>query len=138
MATSQKSPSEFRLRHHIVKSESDKSKTRKFTFFAFVTLEVFLIPKPNVPVKPGDFVGREPQIDAFRSILQQGVETGTTSSVAVLGDWGIGKSSSLVKFAAISAQPEYGIFPVTYQSVPTCLTTATLQSAYWTSWAKPL
>lgn len=71
-----------------------------------------MIPKPNVPVKPGDFVGRELQIDAFRSILQQGVETGTTSSVAVLGDWGIGKSSLLLKFNATCSESDYRMLPV--------------------------
>ena len=34
------------------------------------------------------------------------------TSFAVLGDWGIGKSSLLLKFAAISARPEHRFLPV--------------------------
>jgi len=71
-----------------------------------------LIPKPNVPVRPGDFVGRKVQLEALRSILQQGLETGTTSSVAVLGDWGIGKSSLLLKFSAACSESGYRMLPV--------------------------
>ena len=71
-----------------------------------------MIPKPNVPVRPGDFVGRKVQLEALRSILQQGLETGTTSSVAVLGDWGIGKSSLLLKFSAACSESGYRMLPV--------------------------
>ena len=71
-----------------------------------------MIPKPNVPVRPGDFVGRKVQLEALRSILQQGIETGTTSSVAVLGDWGIGKSSLLLKFSAACSESGYRMLPV--------------------------
>ncbi len=38
--------------------------------------------------------------------------TDRMTSFAVLGDWGIGKSSLLLKLAAICAQPQHGICPV--------------------------
>src|SRR6266516_188534 len=50
-------------------------------------------PEPNFPVRPDEFVGRRQHIEAFREALQQGLTAGRTSSFAILGDWGIGKSS---------------------------------------------
>src|SRR5437879_12275444 len=55
--------------------------------------------EPNFPVRPDEFVGRSHHIEAFREALQQGLTAGRTSSFAILGDWGIGKSSLLLKFA---------------------------------------
>lgn len=52
-----------------------------------------MIPQPDLPVKPDEFVGRIPQIDAFRQRRSKGSSRGRTTSFAVLGDWGIGKSS---------------------------------------------
>lgn len=71
-----------------------------------------MLPEPNFPVKPDEFIGRRPEIEAFRLALQQGLLTGRTSSFAVLGDWGMGKSSLLLKFAAVSAEPTFGMLPV--------------------------
>jgi hypothetical protein len=75
-------------------------------------LEKKMLPEPNSPVQPDEFIGRRPEIRAFRLALQQGLLTGRTSSFAVLGDWGMGKSSLLSKFAAVSAEPTFGMLPV--------------------------
>ncbi len=73
-----------------------------------------MIPEPNFPAKPDEFVGRRLQIEAFRRALQQGLATGRTPSFAVLGEWGIGKSSLLLKCSVICAEPEYNILPVPF------------------------
>jgi hypothetical protein len=73
-----------------------------------------VIPEPNFPAKPEEFVGRNNHIEAFRRALQQGLATGRTPSFAVLGEWGIGKSSLLLKCSAISAEPRYNILPVAF------------------------
>jgi AAA ATPase domain len=73
-----------------------------------------VIPEPNFPAKPEEFVGRRFQIEAFRRALRQGLATGRTPSFAVLGEWGIGKSSLLLKCSAICAEPEYNMLPVPF------------------------
>jgi hypothetical protein len=73
-----------------------------------------VIPEPNFPVQPDEFIGRRPQIDAFRHTLRQGIRTGRTPSVAVLGDWGIGKSSLLTKYSAVCIEPEFNMLPVPF------------------------
>jgi len=73
-----------------------------------------VIPEPNFPAKPEEFVGRRLQIEAFRRVLQQGLATGRTPSSAVLGEWGIGKSSLLLKCSVICAKPEYNMLPVPF------------------------
>ena len=47
-----------------------------------------MIPEPNFPAKPDEFVGRKPQLEAFRQALRQGIATGRTPSFAVLGEMG--------------------------------------------------
>ena len=71
-----------------------------------------MLPEPNFPVRADAFVGRRLQIDIFRQALQQGLQTGRTESFAVLGDWGIGKSSLLLRFAALCSQPPFAMLPV--------------------------
>jgi|SRR5215472_7164961 len=73
-------------------------------------------PEPNFPVRPDEFVGRRQQIEAFREALRQGLAAGRTSSFAILGDWGIGKSSLLLKFAAVCAEPAYAILPILFSA----------------------
>jgi hypothetical protein len=73
-----------------------------------------VIPEPNFPVQPVESMGRRPQVDAFRHTLKQGFATGRTPSVAVLGDWGIGKSSLLMKYAAVCVEPELNMLPVPF------------------------
>ena len=71
-----------------------------------------MLPEPNFPVRPEEFVGRRRQIETFCQALQQGLDAGRTASFAILGDWGIGKSSLLLKFAALSSQPSFAMLPV--------------------------
>lgn len=71
-----------------------------------------MIPEPNFPVKPNEFVGRKLQIEAFRQALRQGITTGRTPSFAVLGEWGIGKSSLLLKCSAVCS--EFKMLPVPF------------------------
>ena len=68
--------------------------------------------EPNFPVRPKEFIGRRRQIETFCQALQQGLQAGRTASFAILGDWGIGKSSLLLKFAALSSQPSFTMLPV--------------------------
>ena len=71
-----------------------------------------VVPEPNFPAQPDEFVGRDTQIEAFRQVLAQGLLTGRTPSFAVLGDWGVGKSSLLLKYSAICSKPEHTMLPV--------------------------
>jgi hypothetical protein len=72
-----------------------------------------MLPEPNFPVRPDHFIGRQSQIEAFQEALRQSFETQRTASFAVLGDWGIGKSSLVLKFASICASHPYALLPVT-------------------------
>jgi hypothetical protein len=56
----------------------------------FVRKEIQVLPEPNYPVSPDQFVGRKTPGEAFTLALQQGLAAGRISSFAVLGDWGIG------------------------------------------------
>lgn len=71
-----------------------------------------MLPEPNFPVEPDHFIGRTEHTEAFRKALQVGLTTGRTSSFAILGDWGIGKSSLLLKFATICTKPPFAMLPV--------------------------
>src|SRR5579883_2875579 len=71
-----------------------------------------MLPEPNFPAKPNQFIGRRLQITIFRQALQHGLATGRTSSFAILGDWGIGKSSLLLKFATLCSDPPFALVPV--------------------------
>jgi hypothetical protein len=71
-----------------------------------------MLPEPHFPIRPDKFVGRRQQIAIFRQALQQGLQTGRTESFAVLGNWGIGKSSLLLRFAALCSQPPFAMLPV--------------------------
>lgn len=65
-----------------------------------------MLPEPSFPAKPSDFVGRAREIESFKVALRQSLVTGRMPSFAVLGNWGIGKSSLLFKFADCCAQME--------------------------------
>src|SRR5437764_1401251 len=71
-----------------------------------------MLPEPNFRVRPDEFVGRIREIEIFCQFLQQGLVTGRTASFAILGDWGIGKSSLLLKLAATCSQPPFAMLPV--------------------------
>jgi AAA ATPase domain len=72
-----------------------------------------VLPEPNFPVKPDDFIGRQAYLDAFTEALRHSAMTGRMASFAILGDWGIGKSSLLLKLAAACLEPSFRILPVT-------------------------
>ena len=71
-----------------------------------------MLPEPNFPARPDEFVGRTSHIETFQLALQPGLLSGRTGSFAILGEWGIGKSSLLLKFATISSEPGYAMLPV--------------------------
>ena len=75
-----------------------------------------MLPEPNFPVKPDEFVGRRQQIKVFREALRQGLAAGRTGSFAILGDWGIGKSSLLLKCAAVCAEPAFAFLPIPFSA----------------------
>lgn len=58
-----------------------------------------MLPEPSFPANPADFIGRAREIESFKAALRQGLVTKRTPSFAVLGNWGIGKSSLLFKLA---------------------------------------
>jgi len=71
-----------------------------------------MLPELNFRVRPDEFVGQRREIEIFRQTLQQGLVTGRTASFAILGDWGMGKSSLLLKLAATCSQPPFAMLPV--------------------------
>src|SRR5207245_6678506 len=73
--------------------------------------EVAVLPEPNFPVKPDEFIGRRVHLDTFSEALRHSATTGRMASFAVLGDWGIGKSSLLLKLAATCS--DFRMLPVT-------------------------
>ena len=58
-----------------------------------------MLPEPSFPARPADFVGREREVEGFKAALRQSVATLRMASFAILGEWGIGKSSLLLKLA---------------------------------------
>lgn len=71
-----------------------------------------MLPEPSFPAKPSDFVGRAREIESFKTALRQSLITGRMPSFAVLGNWGIGKSSLLFKLADCCAQVQPALLPV--------------------------
>jgi hypothetical protein len=72
-----------------------------------------VLPEPNFPVRPDQFIGRQFQLEDFREALRQSLLTGRMASFALIGDWGIGKSSLLFKLAATCSEPNFRMLPVT-------------------------
>jgi len=72
-----------------------------------------MLPEPNFPVNPNEFIGRKEHLDSFAEALQHSTLTGRMASFAILGDWGIGKSSLLLKFAATCSDSAFRMLPVT-------------------------
>lgn len=72
-----------------------------------------MLPEPNFPVNPDEFIGRKGHLDAFTEALRYSTLTGRMASFAVLGDWGIGKSSLLLKLAATCSDSAFRMLPVT-------------------------
>lgn len=72
--------------------------------------------EPSYPIDPDSFVGRTEEIKRFGDNIERGLSSGRTPSSAILGEWGIGKSSLLLKLDDI-LQNEYKeilsiVFPV--------------------------
>ena len=75
--------------------------------------EVAVLPEPNFPVKPDEFIGRRVHLETFADALQSSAATGRMASFAVLGEWGIGKSSLLLKLASACSDSATRMLPVT-------------------------
>ena len=71
-----------------------------------------MLPEPSFPAKPADFIGRAREIEAFKATLRQSLATQRMPSFAVLGNWGIGKSSLLFKLADCCSQVQPATLPV--------------------------
>src|SRR6266404_4197825 len=98
-------------------TQSHKNQKRQFDNFDFCDFRRSdVLPEPNFPARPDEFVGRRQHIEAFQYALQQGLAAGRISSFAILGDWGIGKSSLLLKLAAMCSEPAFAILPVPFSA----------------------
>jgi hypothetical protein len=62
-------------------------------------MEIQVLPEPNYPVSPDQSIERKTHSEAFTLALQQGLAAAQISSFAALSDWGVGKSSLLLRFA---------------------------------------
>lgn len=71
-----------------------------------------MLPEPSFPAKPADFIGRTREIESFRGTLRQSLVTMRMPSFAVLGNWGIGKSSLLFKLADCCSELQPRMLPV--------------------------
>lgn len=71
-----------------------------------------MLPEPSFPANPADFIGRAHEIESFKAALHQSVLTKRMPSFAVLGNWGIGKSSLLFKLAHCCRQIDPAMLPV--------------------------
>ena len=71
-----------------------------------------MLPEPSFPADPADFVGRAREIQSFKAALHQSLITKRMPSFAVLGNWGIGKSSLLFKLADCCCALEPPMLPV--------------------------
>ncbi len=71
-----------------------------------------MLPEPSFPANPADFIGRAQEIESFKAALRQSVFTKRMPSFAVLGNWGIGKSSLLFKLAHCCRQIDPAMLPV--------------------------
>lgn len=71
-----------------------------------------MLPEPSFPANPADFIGRAPEIESFKAALHQSLVTKRMPSFAVLGNWGIGKSSLLFKLAACCCALQPPMLPV--------------------------
>src|SRR5215469_5700476 len=70
-----------------------------------------MLPEPSFPANPADFVGRAHELESFEAALRHGLVTKRTPSFAVLGNWGIGKSSLLFKLADCCRQIDPPMLP---------------------------
>lgn len=61
---------------------------------------------PTFPVNPEYFANRDEILNSFKIALKRSVKTAlpTPDNIAILGDWGVGKTSVLKKFEAIALE----------------------------------
>jgi hypothetical protein len=97
-----------------IKRNSQRSQSSTLRIVSFVSMGVAVLPEPNFPVKPDEFIGRQVHLNTFADELQSSVRTGRMASFAVLGDWGIGKSSLLLKLASTCSDSIPRMLPVTF------------------------
>lgn len=67
-----------------------------------------MIPDPYIPeqvVDPEDFVGRFEEIENFKIFLDFSIRS-KPRNIAIIGDWGVGKTALLRKFEAIAIQTD--------------------------------
>jgi len=65
-----------------------------------------MIPDPYIPeqvVDPDDFVGRSEEVEKFETFLDFSIK-GKSRNIAIIGDWGIGKTALLRKFEDIACR----------------------------------
>lgn len=59
---------------------------------------------PKYPIRPEFFANRQNEIERFRRDLQRTADSKLPENIAILGDWGIGKSSLAYKFMDMAAK----------------------------------
>ncbi|MFQ6136448.1 MAG: hypothetical protein ACE5PM_04635 [Candidatus Hydrothermarchaeales archaeon] len=78
---------------------------------------------PSFPVNPRYFVNREEVVDSFKKAFDRSTKTEfpTPDNIAILGDWGIGKTSVLRKFESIAIEEfrERKAFSTIAELIPT-------------------
>lgn len=81
---------------------------------------------PTFPVNPEYFVNRVEVIDSFRTAVGRSVKTRlpTPDNIAILGEWGLGKSSLLRKFETLCAEDfeDRKIFSALVELIPASCT----------------
>ncbi len=73
---------------------------------------------PRYPIDPEFFANRKKEIERFERDLKRTLDSKLPENVAILGDWGIGKSSLAYRFAHISANKEGARILSTGLSIP--------------------
>lgn len=78
---------------------------------------------PSFPVNPRYFINREEVVDSFKKAFDRSTKTEfpTPDNIAILGDWGIGKTSVLRKFESIAMEEfkEREVFSAIVELIPT-------------------
>ena len=59
---------------------------------------------PKYPVRPEFFANRQNEIERFRRDFKRTIDSKLPENIAILGDWGVGKSSLAYKFMDIGAK----------------------------------
>ena len=79
--------------------------------------------KPKNPFRPGSgifppyFAGRKKEEDIFKKKLDSAINSNFIQHVAIIGGWGIGKTSLLLKFKEIAKDSNCQILPIQLYSM---------------------